>query len=184
MVNVPHSTHSMNLHVDLYVLSMDGSLRDTCLHAAVSSLMHTTLPIVEVEDSVPTALPGKTRKLDITKYPMSITVGCFQDKLLLDLTEKEEGLVGGFSVVHDSTGRLLNVYRQGGKGRVTEDQLKAAIEAGKAHAKTLKGVIEGALSEKPEAAAAKGGKAAKPARAGVTAETASSAAKKTKKKLF
>eukprot|EP01061_Rhynchopus_euleeides_P022913 TRINITY_DN37414_c0_g1_i1.p1 TRINITY_DN37414_c0_g1~~TRINITY_DN37414_c0_g1_i1.p1 ORF type:complete len:316 (+),score=114.99 TRINITY_DN37414_c0_g1_i1:252-1199(+) len=133
-----------NLHVDLYVLNCDGSLRDACLHAAVGALLHTSLPHVEVKDNVPVPVPGKSNPLQITQYPLSLSFAMYHGELLPDLTAKEEDLMDAFSVVHDSTSRLVNVYKQGGR-RISDDHLKQAINAAKRLSKPIKEAIEATL---------------------------------------
>ena len=128
------------------MLNCDGSLRDACLHAAVCALLRSSIPTIELEDGLPVPVVGKDKKLAISHYPVSVTMGMFQGEILPDLTKEEEDMMTSFSVVHDSTSRLINVYKEGGK-RLSEEGIKTAIDLAKGITKTLKTAMEATTSE-------------------------------------
>ncbi|KAJ9471964.1 Exosome complex component Rrp42 [Diplonema papillatum] len=136
------------LRAELYVLNHDGSLRDCCLAAVTAALLSTRLPVVDVADAEPVEVKGKQRlTLGITSYPLCTTMGWFKDRLLVDLTASEEKLGSSITVVHDSAGKLINVYKSGGPP-VPDNAVKAALEAGKAECKKKKAVVESTIHKK------------------------------------
>eukprot|EP01063_Lacrimia_lanifica_P036667 TRINITY_DN7339_c0_g1_i1.p1 TRINITY_DN7339_c0_g1~~TRINITY_DN7339_c0_g1_i1.p1 ORF type:complete len:317 (+),score=139.06 TRINITY_DN7339_c0_g1_i1:148-1098(+) len=146
-----------NLHVDLYVLNNGGSLKVACLHAAAAALLNTRLPQMEVHDGQPREVDGAAPKeLGITKYPLGTTFCEYKGRMLADITEEEEALGSEVTVIHDSTARLVNVYKQGG-APLGEEVLKESISAAKARAKTLKQVIETSTASRGKQAGKKKG---------------------------
>ena len=137
-----HEEFAWILHVDIFILSYSGSIRDACLAAATTALINTTLPDVEVNDDIPSIVPNSGEVIKIAKFPVSSTVGQFKNNLLVDLSSSEETHSSVMTIVHDSTGRLLNVCKSSGPP-VSADALRTAIEIARKTSKTIKDEIEG-----------------------------------------
>eukprot|EP01060_Flectonema_neradi_P012652 TRINITY_DN19411_c0_g1_i1.p1 TRINITY_DN19411_c0_g1~~TRINITY_DN19411_c0_g1_i1.p1 ORF type:complete len:302 (+),score=46.91 TRINITY_DN19411_c0_g1_i1:63-968(+) len=129
------------LHLDIYILSYSGSIKDACLAAAITALINTTIPDTEVVDEVPVVVPNSGKKLEISRYPISSTIGKFKNHLLIDLSQTEEAHSSIINIVHDSTGRLLNVSKSSGPP-VSADALRTAIEMSRNATKKIKQEIE------------------------------------------
>eukprot|EP01064_Diplonema_japonicum_P005217 TRINITY_DN13515_c0_g1_i2.p1 TRINITY_DN13515_c0_g1~~TRINITY_DN13515_c0_g1_i2.p1 ORF type:complete len:167 (+),score=44.26 TRINITY_DN13515_c0_g1_i2:519-1019(+) len=142
------NTVAWNIHADVYILNSDGSLKDTCLHAVVAALLNTTLPAVEVKDDETCLRPdSKGLALGIKKYPIALTMGSFKGSLLTDITQREESLGGGITVVYDSTSKLVNIQKEGGTP-FTEEALRKCADHAKSRAKSIKQEIEKGVGSK------------------------------------
>lgn len=87
------------------------------------------IPLVSVSDdgrvvTVPGELEGKTklplvnkdkRKLMLNNVPFSLTCGLHKEHILVDPTAEEESIIETFvTVVLDTLGRVVSVYKPGG----------------------------------------------------------------------
>lgn len=98
------------VYCDVYVIDDDGSLLDVCTIAALAALRSLTFPNVEMnkEGSVVLSkelsarIPFRTRTL-----LCPLTLGILDGKLLVDITNEEEGLVDSrIELISDTDGHI------------------------------------------------------------------------------
>jgi exosome complex RNA-binding protein Rrp42 (RNase PH superfamily) len=95
----------------------------------------------------------RKNKLNIVRYPVSLTFGIIDDYVICDPSVEEENLHDSiFSVVVDSDKNLLGIIRPGGGGSNDESgvlegsELKTCIERAKQRALSVLELIEKAHS--------------------------------------
>ena len=98
------------LYLDVYVIDDDGSLLDVCLLAALAALRVLRLPKVEMNQEgsvVLSADSSEERPLHLKTLLCPLTAGQLGGKLLVDLTNEEEGLVDSkVELVVDAEGNI------------------------------------------------------------------------------
>ena len=123
------------IFVDLYVLSFDGNMFDCGEIAAVSALMTTKIPPIEVKDEKVVALGDKNdiskwNHLPIQNLPTSVTVGKITktSKLILDPNQNEERVIEArITITIDEKDDIVSLQK-GSDGFLTHDEIKEAIE--------------------------------------------------------
>jgi exosome complex component RRP42 len=78
------------LMVDLYVLADHGNLIDTGTLAAVSSLMNTKVPKVEITEEGEAKVLEDFNPLEMGKPPLSVTLAKIENSIIVDPTREEE----------------------------------------------------------------------------------------------
>lgn len=114
-----------------------------------------TLPLVSLPDirlnnkQQPVATKTRNNKLNIVRYPVSLTFGMIDDYVICDPSVEEENLHDTtFSVVVDSNKNLLGIIRPGGGGSNDESgvlegaELKTCIERAKQRATSVMELLQ------------------------------------------
>ena len=121
--------HAWFLWVDVYVLNHDGNLVDASTIAAVTALMSTALPRVEldpagnilkIDRSVKSPL-----KLNTDKLPLTITHVKIGNFLLVDPTREEEDLSDGVYITGIAGGDVVAIQKV--TGAFTKDEVNSII---------------------------------------------------------
>ncbi|OAY68361.1 Exosome complex component RRP43 [Ananas comosus] len=141
-------------YLDIYCLNADGSLFDAALVSAVAAFTHC------IDDgrvvTVPGELEGKTklplvnkdkRKLMLNNVPFSLTCGLHKEHILVDPTAEEESIIETFvTVVLDTLGRVVSVYKPGGSVLAYTSILKECITLAKRRAQQLRNILNESVS--------------------------------------
>lgn len=124
------------LYLDISILDADGGEADAALAAALAALRDVRTPRVDLDDegnvvlakgdaNSPGAAPGRLR---IRGWPSSVTCGLFRGQVLVDLTRDEERVVDSLvSCCVDEGGRVLRVFKPGGRQDLDRVSLAAAV---------------------------------------------------------
>jgi exosome complex component RRP42 len=123
------------IFLDLYVLSYDGNLYDAGEIAAVKALMNTKLPKLPpgfAESKSEWVPPVKEDlewiPLEISDYPVSITVAKIGDALVVDPNANEERILDSrLSITIDAKNEICSMQK-GGSGSFTFEDISNAID--------------------------------------------------------
>eukprot|EP00033_Pygsuia_biforma_P004177 GCRY01004584.1.p1 GENE.GCRY01004584.1~~GCRY01004584.1.p1 ORF type:complete len:274 (-),score=27.83 GCRY01004584.1:49-870(-) len=139
----PDSPHEFawSIYCDIFCISFDGNLQDACVLAAMSALSQTKMPLVELTDEgAIQVVAQKHSPLKLSYFPLSVSFGVIDDKLLLDLTEEEEELaVAVFSVFVSAD--TCFIQKMGGSP-LSKDDLKTVLTHAKERASDLRGLFK------------------------------------------
>ncbi|XP_039129913.1 exosome complex component RRP43 [Dioscorea cayenensis subsp. rotundata] len=150
-------------YLDIYCLNADGSLFDAALLSAVAAFSHLKVPLVSVNDNgrVTTVtgelLESKSelelvnkerRKLSFKSLPFSLTCLLHGKYILADPTAEEEDIMDTLvTVVVDSLGRLVSLYKAGGVVLANTSTVKDCIALAKQRAAELHNILVESISE-------------------------------------
>ncbi len=140
--------HAWFLWVDIYVLNHDGNLVDASTIAAVTALMNTALPKVEldpagnilrIDRSVRSPL-----KLNTDKLPLTITHVKIGNFLLVDPTREEEDLSDGVYIMGIAGGNVVAIQKV--TGAFTRDEIRNIISNSINQYMKLRGAVMNAMA--------------------------------------
>ncbi|WP_054854141.1 exosome complex protein Rrp42 [Vulcanisaeta distributa] len=121
--------HAWFLWVDIYVLNHDGNLVDASTIAAVTALMNTALPKVELDPTGNILRIDKGVRsplaLNIDKIPLTITHVKIGNLLLIDPTREEEDLSDGVYITGIAGGNVVAIQKV--TGAFTRDEVNSII---------------------------------------------------------
>ncbi|MCG2886411.1 MAG: exosome complex protein Rrp42 [Vulcanisaeta sp.] len=121
--------HAWFLWVDIYVINHDGNLIDASTIAAVTALMNTTLPKVELDPTGNIIKIDRSVRAQLTtnpeKLPLTITHAKMGNVLLVDPTREEEDLSDGMYVVGVAGGNIVAIQKV--IGAFTRDEVNYVI---------------------------------------------------------
>lgn len=121
------------IFVDLYVLAYDGNMFDCGELAAVSALLTTKIPNIEVREEKIVAIGDKYNKenwnyLPIQNIPTSITIGKVANKLFLDPNENEERVIDArLTITIDERDNIVSLQK-GAEGYFKPDEIQQAVD--------------------------------------------------------
>lgn len=120
------------VYVDLAILDMRGNLMDASTLAAIKALLHTQIPKIENGKIV----RGEyVSKLPVIYKPVSVTVGKYNNNLLIDLNKEEEEIVDSKLVIGVRDDDKIVAMQKQGIGTFSfkdiENALDLAIEKSK-----------------------------------------------------
>lgn len=149
-------------YLDIYCLDADGSLFDAALLSAVAAFSHLQLPPVSVNDNgrvftlSEEQFEGKSaepvtkerRKLTLSSIPFSLTCILHKKYILVDPTAEEETIMESLvTVVLDSSGRLVSLYKPGGSVLAYTSTIQDSVALTRQRVKELQEILNGALLE-------------------------------------
>ncbi|GAA0154128.1 exoribonuclease [Lithospermum erythrorhizon] len=147
-------------YLDIYCLDADGSLFDAALLSAVGAFSHLQIPIVSLNDDGRVVLISDDkkserepvnkdrRKLTLKNKPFSQTCILHKNYILLDPTAEEEAIMETMvTVVLDSSGLLVSLYKPGGPVLARTSVLQDCIELTRQRRKELEKILNEALSD-------------------------------------
>lgn len=131
--------------VDIYVLDHDGNLFDASALASISALMNATMKDYTVSKSGTVKFKDKDVALPLQHYPVEVTVGKIQDKLLVDPSLDEEGALDAqITIAVDQNGDVCAVQKRG-IGTFTIDEVLQAVDIVQVKAEEIRTTVLGAL---------------------------------------
>jgi exosome complex component RRP42 len=120
------------VYIDLAIFDIRGNLTDASVLAAVEALLHTQIPKIENEKIVRGEFVSK---LPVAYKPVSITIGKYNDNLLVDLNKEEEEIINAKLVVGVRDDDKICTMQKQGIGTFSlkdvENALDLAIEKSK-----------------------------------------------------
>ncbi|ADY01883.1 3' exoribonuclease [Vulcanisaeta moutnovskia 768-28] len=121
--------HAWFLWVDIYVLNHDGNLVDASTIAAITALMNTALPKVELDPAGNILRIDRSNKsplaLNVDKLPLTITHAKLGNFLLVDPTREEEDLSDGIYITGIAGGNVVAIQKV--TGAFTKDEVNYMI---------------------------------------------------------
>ncbi|WXG40789.1 MAG: exosome complex protein Rrp42 [Candidatus Freyarchaeum deiterrae] len=115
------------LFVDIYVIDHGGNLFDASSLAAVSALLTTKIPKIEVEDGKVKKLNEKT-PLPVKDIPISLTFAKIDEQLCVDpILEEENVMDARITIVYDQGGNIV-AMQKGERGALTTSDLYKAVD--------------------------------------------------------
>lgn len=161
-------------YVDVYCLNADGSLFDAALLSAVAALSHLEIPPLSVNkegrviaiseetaEGKLTPVNESKRKLLFKSIPFSLTCSLHTTEetteskktkyILPDPTAEEEAIMDTFvTIVLDSSGRLVSIFKAGGAELAFTSTVQDCISLAKGRVKELNSILEESLSDMME----------------------------------
>lgn len=128
------------LRVHIMCLSNAGNLFDACILASALALSDTKLPSVTLENGVVVAdTSSPPRSLILSYIPVPVTIGTFENHMLIDPSSLEEDILDGiFTVVCTPDGSIIHmVQSQKGVG-VSGKMLKEILHDGSLESLSLR----------------------------------------------
>ncbi len=146
-LSIVSGKHAWFLWVDVYVLNHDGNLVDASTIAAVTALMNTALPKVELDPSGNIIKIDKSSRAPLTlntdKLPLTITHIKMGNILLIDPTRDEEDLSDGTYIVGVAGGNVVAIQKV--MGAFTRDEINYMINNSTNQYARLKDLIINAM---------------------------------------
>ncbi|KAI3407477.1 uncharacterized protein J3R85_020958 [Psidium guajava] len=149
-------------YLDIYCLDADGALFDAALLSAVAAFSHLRIPVVSLNDEgrvvvISKELEGEKlvkepvnkerRKLSLNSIPFSLTCILHKNYILTDPTFEEESIMETFiTVVLNSSGQLVSLYKPGGPVLAHTSAIKECIELTRQRVKEVQEIIDEAIS--------------------------------------
>lgn len=121
--------HAWFLWVDIYVLNHDGNLVDASTIAAVTAMMNTSLPKVELDPAGNILRIDKSNRtplsFNVDKLPLTVTHIKIGNVLMVDPTREEEYLSDGTYITGISSGNVVAIQKV--NGAFTKDEINNII---------------------------------------------------------
>ncbi|GAB5036358.1 exosome complex component rrp43-like [Nannochloropsis oceanica] len=128
-LRISEGRHVWKLNVDIQCLSHEGSLGDACILAAASALADVQLPATALDKDEEVVILSDTppRPLEMTRFPVPLTIGLHSDKFLCDLSlTEEERMPTQMTLVLDAeNGHLCSAQKAGGASMASEQLARA-----------------------------------------------------------
>ncbi|XP_047333226.1 exosome complex component RRP43 [Impatiens glandulifera] len=150
------------VYLDIYCLDADGALFDAALLSAVAAFSHLQIPVVSLNDDgrivvVSEENGGKIeqeavnkdkRKLKLNNIAFSLTCILHKNYILADPTAEEESIMETLvTVVLNSSGQLVSLYKPGGSVLAFTSAVQGCIKLATERVKELRQVLDDAISD-------------------------------------
>ncbi|KAK7275212.1 hypothetical protein RIF29_16321 [Crotalaria pallida] len=144
-------------YLDVYCLDADGALFDAALLSAVAALSHLQIPAVAMNDDGKIVLMSEEdgqrqaqkqvnkekRKLTLKSIPFSLTCILHKNYILADPTAEEESIMETLmTVVLDSSGQLISLYKPGGPVLAHTSAIQDCVALTRQRVKELKSILD------------------------------------------
>ncbi|KAL3752586.1 hypothetical protein ACJRO7_000054 [Eucalyptus globulus] len=149
------------VYLDIYSLDADGALFDAALLSAVAAFSHVRIPGVSLNDEgrmvmVSEELEGEKldkepvdkerRKLLLKSIPFSLICILHKNHILADPTFEQSILETFMTVVLNSSGQLVSLYKPGGPVLAHTSAIQECVALTRQRMKELKEIIDAAIS--------------------------------------
>ncbi|XP_050115805.1 uncharacterized protein LOC126593735 isoform X1 [Malus sylvestris] len=145
-------------YLDIYCLDADGALFDAALLSAVAAFSHLQIPVVSMNDEGKVvvmseeqggkeAVNNGKRKLTLSSIPFSLTCILHKKYILADPTAEEESIMETLvTVVLDSSGQLVSLYKPGGPVLAYTSVIQDCVALTRQRARELQAILDEAIS--------------------------------------
>ncbi|GAB4843858.1 hypothetical protein Ancab_013820 [Ancistrocladus abbreviatus] len=150
-------------YLDIYCLDADGALFDAALLSAVAAFTHLQIPVVSLNDEGRVVIvseeekegkPGKEpvnkerRRLTLSNIPFSLTCVLHKNYILADPSAEEESIMEtSLTVVLNSSGQLVSVYKPGGPVLAYTSAVQDCVAITRQRVKELQKILNEAISD-------------------------------------
>lgn len=115
------------LYIDIYVLDYDGNYFDPSVLAAVAALATAKIKKYEVMNGLLKLVEGEFVKIPMRRLPVSVTLGLFMDRIIVDPTAIEESALDTSLIIGWSTEDEIAAIQKNTPGRLPFNILEEAI---------------------------------------------------------
>jgi exosome complex component RRP42 len=126
------------VYVDLAIFDMRGNLMDASTLAAVKALLHTQIPKIENGKIVRGEFVSK---LPVIYKPVSVTIGKYNNNLMVDLSKEEEEVVDARLVIGIRDDDRICAMQKQGIGTFTIKDVEKAIDLAIEKSKELRRLL-------------------------------------------
>ena len=126
------------VYVDLAVFDMRGNLMDASTLASVKALLHTQIPKIENGKIVRGEFVSK---LPVVYKPVSVTIGKYNNNLMVDLSKEEEEVVDARLVIGVRDDDRICAMQKQGIGTFTIKDVEEAIDLAIEKSKELRRLL-------------------------------------------
>ncbi|MFW9986550.1 MAG: exosome complex protein Rrp42 [Candidatus Odinarchaeota archaeon] len=124
--------HVYMVLVDLYVLADHGNLIDTASLAAITALIDTKVPKVNVSEDGTAEILEETTPFEMSDPPLTITFAKIDDALIVDPSLEEEQVMDGrLSIAIDGDDTISSMQKQGSVPFTYQEVIEAVERASK-----------------------------------------------------
>ncbi|KAK9290667.1 hypothetical protein L1049_008840 [Liquidambar formosana] len=150
-------------YLDIYCLDADGALFDAALLSAVAAFSHLKIPVVSLNDDGRVVVVSEEqeggklenepvnkekRKLTLSSIPFSLTCILHKNYILADPTAEEESIMETLvTVVLDSSGQLVSLYKPGGPVLAYSSAVQDCVALTRHRVKELQKILNEAMSD-------------------------------------
>ena len=131
---IPNATSRFRLLLTTSVLQADGAVFDACLLSCVAVLQRMEVPVVEIDADQRAEVVvgfGEGKPIALNAIPLALTVGRFEDVLIIDPTEREASFADAIlSVVVNASGDILSTNRHSHSSYDDSDVCLGYIQTG------------------------------------------------------
>lgn len=133
--------HVWTVFVDIHIISHDGNLLDAASLASVAALKTAKIPKIDTE-KMQIVLGEREGALPITHTPINVTVCKVGDKIILDPTKIEEGVVDArLSIAVREDDKICALQKQGTKG-IMVDEIEGMLELAMEKSRELRKLVQ------------------------------------------
>ena len=126
------------VYVDLSVFDMRGNLMDASMLAAIKALMHTQIPKIENGKIVRGEFVSK---LPVIYKPVSVTVGKYNNSLILDLSKEEERIIDAKLIIGIRDDDRICAMQKQGIGTFSFKEIENALDLAIEKSKELRRLL-------------------------------------------
>ena len=126
------------IYVDLAIFDMRGNIMDASTLAAVKALLHTQIPKIENGKIVRGEFVSK---LPVVYKPVSVTIGKYNNNLMVDLSKEEEEVVDARLVIGIRDDDRICAMQKQGIGTFTIKDVEEAIDLAIEKSKELRRLL-------------------------------------------
>jgi len=126
--------------IDVYVLNYDGNLIDASALAALAALLNTKVFNYEIKEGEVQIKPGY-KSLPIRNYPIAVTFGKINDKLIVDPWLEEEHVMEARLTLTIEKDENICAIQKGGVGYFTIQQILEAAQIARKKAAELRKLV-------------------------------------------
>lgn len=129
------------VNVDIHIISHDGNLLDAAALAAIAALRTAKIPKIDLE-KMQVIRNDFIGDLPVVHTPINVTVCKFGDKILLDPTKIEEGVLEAkLSISVREDDKICALQKQGSKG-IMIGEIESMIELAIKKSKVLRKLVK------------------------------------------
>lgn len=129
------------VNVDIHIISHDGNLLDAAALAAIAALRSARVPKINLEKMM-VLRNDYERDLPVVHTPINVTVCKVGNKILLDPTKIEEGVIDSrLSISVREDDKICALQKQGGTG-IAIGEIEGMLELAMKKSKELRKLVE------------------------------------------
>ncbi len=125
---IAKGSHVYLLFVDLYILADHGNLIDACSLAAVSALLTSKIPKVEIDEEGNASVLEEFKPLEMAAPPFTVTFAKINDSVVVDPLAIEEAIMSSRLTITIDGDDTISSMQKGGSGPLTRQEILDCVE--------------------------------------------------------